>query len=42
MANSTFLSGGMLGKSSEKTSGNYDTTLMASSGLTVSLWAVIW
>jgi hypothetical protein len=41
MANSIFLSGGMPGKSSGNTSGNSDTTLMASSELTSSLWVVI-
>jgi hypothetical protein len=33
MANSTFLSGGMLGKSSGNTSGNSNTTLIAVGGL---------
>jgi hypothetical protein len=42
MANSTFLLGGMPGKSLGNTSRNYDTTLMALSELIVSLWVVIW
>jgi hypothetical protein len=37
MENSTFLSGGIPGNSSENTSGNSDTTLIASYGLISSI-----